>query len=48
MATEVSLWPGTIIFSYLTDFSYFPLKINFWMLQELSEQVKSGGFDREV
>jgi hypothetical protein len=36
---------GMIIFSYLTDFNYFPLKIVFWK-SELSEQVKNVHFER--
>ena len=38
-----------IFFSYLTNFSYFPLKIVFQKLQDTitwSEQVKNGHFER--
>jgi hypothetical protein len=35
-----------IFFSYLTDFSYFPLKQKFWNCRMQSEQVKNDLVER--
>jgi hypothetical protein len=40
------LLSGMIIFSYLTDVSYFTLKINSECCRTWSEQIKNGGFER--